>query len=245
MVASLKGKVAIVTGGAVRVGRAITLALADTGCDVFVHYGRSAGSAEETCAEAARSGVKVAAHSADLGDPDAVLGIVPAAIKQFGRIDILVNSAAIFPDEGLMETTPDSWDEQFGVNLRAPFFLCQTFASALGAGREGSIINILDARIFRPGGDHLAYRLTKSALAAMTEGLARELAPQIRVNAVALGAILPPPGEDEQYLEKIARDRVPLRRFGSPDLVAANVVHLLEQTFVTGVTIRLDGGEFL
>ncbi len=108
-----------------------------------------------------------------------------------------------------------------------------------------SIVNVLDARIFRPAGDHIAYRLTKSGLLTMTESLAQALAPRIRVNAVALGAILPPPGEDEAALDRIARARVPLRRSGSVDFVAANVLHLLTQPFLTGVTIRLDGGEFL
>jgi len=245
MQADLQGKVAVVTGGAVRVGKAITLALAEAGCNIFVHYGRSSAPAAQTRAEAERCGVEVETYGADLSDASAVLGVIPAVLNRFGRVDILVNNAAVFPNEGLTDTDIDSWEQQFAINLRAPFFLCQAFEKALGDEAQGGIVNVLDARIFRPAGDHIAYRLTKSGLLTMTESLAQALAPRIRVNAVALGAILPPPGEDEAALDRLASARVPLRRSGSVDFVAANVLHLLTQPFLTGVTIRLDGGEFL
>jgi NAD(P)-dependent dehydrogenase (short-subunit alcohol dehydrogenase family) len=131
------------------------------------------------------------------------------------------------------------------INLRAPFFLSQAFARQLPPGAPGQIINVTDARVLRAGYDYLAYRLTKSALVTLTRALALELAPQIRVNAVALGAILPPPGEDERYLQQLAQERVPLRRTGSAEIVAANVLHLLQQPFLTGVIFPIDGGEFL
>jgi NAD(P)-dependent dehydrogenase (short-subunit alcohol dehydrogenase family) len=129
--------------------------------------------------------------------------------------------------------------------LRSAFLLCQAFASQIPEDGHGAIVNISDARIYRPGTKHLAYRLTKSALLGMTENLALELAPRIRVNALALGAILPPPEKDQSYLDQLAQEKVPLRRSGSAEIVAENVIHLLEQDFITGDTIKLDGGQFL
>ena len=144
---------------------------------------------------------------------------------------ILINNAAIFEPGGLAEATLGQWEQQMGINLRAPFFHSQAFARQLPAGAEGQIVNIADARVLRPGADHLVYRLTKSALVSLTQALALELAPRIRVNAVALGAILPPPGDDEAYLQALAQRRVPLRRAGNPEMVAVNVLHLLRQPF--------------
>ncbi|HSM58668.1 MAG TPA: SDR family oxidoreductase [Candidatus Sulfomarinibacteraceae bacterium] len=242
---NLRGKVAVVTGGAVRVGRAIALALADAGCDLLIHYGRSQEPAQQTKADAEASGVRAVTHAADLADPAAVQGVIPAALEQLGRVDILVNSAAIFLEGNLAATSLEDWDKQFAINLRAPFLLSQALAQHTPADGEAQIINVTDARVFRPAPDHFAYRLTKSALVTMTETLALDLAPRIRVNAVALGAIMPPPGEDEAYLQKLAQEQVPLRRAGSAAIVADNVLHLARQRFVTGVTLKLDGGQFL
>jgi pteridine reductase len=245
MAGELAGKRALVTGGAIRVGRAIVLALAEAGCDVVIHYGSSTGPAEETAAEAAAFGAQVHTLRADLARYDEAETLLPAAARTAGPIDILVNNAAIFEAGGLAEANGPQWEREMAINLRAPFFLSQAFVRQLPAGREGQIVNITDARVLRAGSDHLVYRLTKSALVTLTRALALELAPQVRVNAVALGAILPPPGEDESYLQQLAQERVPLRRAGSAELVAANVLHLLQQPFLTGVILPLDGGEFL
>lgn len=242
----LHGKVALVTGGAVRVGRALTLALAEAGCAVVVHYGRSAESARQTAADAAALGVETALVSADLRHADAADTIFAAAARHFSHVDILVNSAAIFPEDDALDVTDaDRWDTLFAINLRAPYLLTQAFARQLPPGTPGRIININDARVFRPETDHFVYRLTKEGLLTMTHMAAQALAPHITVNAVALGAILPPPGQDDAYLQAIADTRIPLRRAGNADIVARNVIHLLRQDFVTGVTIKLDGGEFL
>ncbi len=245
--AELHGKVALVTGGAIRVGRAISMALAQAGCDLFIHYNHSAEAAREVQAGAREAGVRAEIYPTDLLDSFAAGGVVAAAREAFGRVDILVNSAALFLEGDLRSTTLDAWERQFSINLRAPFLLSREFAAQthFSPTEPGNIVNVNDARIFRPGVDHFAYRLTKSALLAMTEGLALELAPDIRVNGVALGAILPPPGKDEQYLARLALERVPLQRPGNAQLVAENVLHLLRQPFITGHTIRLDGGEFL
>jgi NAD(P)-dependent dehydrogenase (short-subunit alcohol dehydrogenase family) len=242
----LNGKVAVITGGAVRVGRALTLALAEAGCHVFIHYGRSAQPAQETAAEAEKFGVKTAVFSANLADTAATQQIIPQAVAALGQVDILINNAAIFLEEdSFTHTGPDLWQKLFAVNLQAPYLLSQAFVQQLPADQSGKIININDARLNRPLPDHFVYRLTKGGLWQMTEMLAHELAPRITVNAVALGAILPPPGADDSYLQQIADERIPLQRSGNVQIVAQNVLHLLRQDFLTGVTIPLDGGEFL
>ncbi|MBE2199115.1 MAG: SDR family oxidoreductase [Anaerolinea sp.] len=242
----LRGKTALVTGGAIRVGRAIALALAEAGCNLFVHYGRSADEAIATQRAAQEFGVMAHIYSADLSDVAAVQAIVPAAQAQFGRVDILVNSAAIFPEEDSFEGTDLAlWEQLFAINLRAPFLLSRAFAAQIPADGQGRIVNVNDGRIRRPAPDHFVYRFSKGGLWQMTEMLAQELAPRITVNQVALGAILPPPGQDWEYLQRIADQRIPLRRHGNAQMVAANVLHLLRQDFLTGVTIPIDGGEFL
>jgi len=242
----LNGRVAIVTGGAIRVGRAITLALAGAGCHVFIHYGSSAGPALETKAAAEALGVRAVSHSANLASVDEVEGVVSAAVRAFGPIDILVNSAAIFPeDDGFSTTDAGGWELLMGVNLRAPYLLSRAFAEQVSANERGAIVNVLDARVRQPDVDHFVYRLSKSTLWTLTEMMALELAPRIRANGVALGAILPPPGKEQQYLDDLAREKVPLQRAGSPEIVAENVLHLLRQDFLTGVVIPIDGGQFL
>jgi len=242
----LKGKVTVVTGGAVRVGRALTLALAGEGCHVFIHYGRSAGPAQQTAAEARKLGVEAHIHRANLAEAEETQSVIPAAVERFGRVDILINSAAIFPEEDSFSTTDLSlWEKLFAINLRAPFLLSRAFGSQVPAEGEGKIVNVLDARLRRPAPDHFVYRLTKGGLWHMTEMLAHELAPRITVNGVALGAILPPPGADRSYLDSLAQTQVPLKRAGSAEIVADNVLHLLHHDFLTGVVIPIDGGQFL
>ena len=131
------------------------------------------------------------------------------------------------------------------INLRAPFLLSRLFAEQVPADGRGAIVNILDARIYRPAGDHFAYRIAKAGLAAMTEMLAQDLAPRITVNGVAPGAMLPPPGKDAEWLRRLGEKRVPLKRPGNPLDVAESVLFLLMEDFLTGCILRLDGGEYL
>jgi NAD(P)-dependent dehydrogenase (short-subunit alcohol dehydrogenase family) len=243
--ANLEGRRALITGGAVRIGRAIALALARHGCDVFIHFATSGDAAHAVCAEARSLGVRAACGRADLAAAQQARELVPTAARALGHIDILVNSAAVFLEGDATETTLEAWDGQFALNLRAPFLLSQAFAQCLPPDTAGDIVNIVDARIRRPATDHFAYRLTKSALADMTELLALTLAPRIRVNALALGAMLPPPGRDEGYVERLASSSIPLGRAGGPAMVGENVLHLLRQDFITGVVLPIDGGEFL
>jgi pteridine reductase len=240
----LEGMVALVTGGAVRIGRALALALAGRGAAVAVHYGNSAAAAAETVAAIQDFGGRAEAFQADLRDISLAERLMEQAAKRLGRVDIMVNSAAVFETKGLLDTTEPIWDEQFTVNLKAPFFLSRAFARQARNGRPGQIINIADWRAIRPDPQSIAYSLTKAGIVAMTKGLAVALAPDIRVNAIAPGSILPPPGQDEAYLEEIGR-RTPLQRHGSTEELARALLYLVTAEFVTGQVLFVDGGEHL
>jgi pteridine reductase len=240
----IKGKVAIVTGGAVRLGKALALALAEEGAYLVVHYGRSAGPAQETVRQIQTLGTGAVAIQADLSQPSTLGSIIERAVDRFGQVDILVNSAAIFEHGTWRDTTEESWDRHFTINLKSPFFLSQAFAAHVGGERAGHIVNIADWRGFRPGTDHIAYMLTKAGLIAMTKSLALALAPNIQVNAIAPGLILPPPGQDETYLQQRAH-QIPAQRFGSPDEIAKAMIFLVRSDFVTGELITVTGGQHL
>lgn len=237
----LKGAGALVTGGAHRLGRAFSLALAEAGADVALHYGRSAEAAQETAAEIEGLGSGVSLHQADLNDPDSWAGLVSEASQALGGLRVLVNSAAGFPKDALESISHEQWDRTLSLNLTAPVFLTQAFAGQVSDDEEGAVVNITDWRMERPYPDHFSYTIAKAGLAAFTEAAAVALAPRVRVNAVALGAILPPPGRDSSYLRELAQD-IPLRRTGSPTDVAAAVIHLLTNDFITGQVLRVSGG---
>ncbi len=244
----LTGKVALITGGGIRVGRALVLALAQAGCDVFIHYGRSAASAAAVKAKAESFGVRAVTYSANLAHAAATETIVPAAVEAFGRVDILINSASIFPEsDRFRQLDVNLWDEIFAINLRAIFQLSQGFAQQIPADRCGKIININDARIPRPKPNNFAYRLTKRALWDMTEMLALELAPRITVNGLALGQILEPPDapDPQKFMEEFAQQHIPLKIPGNTQVVTDSALFLLQQDFLTGATLRLDGGEYI
>jgi len=191
-------------------------------------------------------GITLALARAGCHVEKATQAIIPLAQEQFHKLDILINNAAIFPEtDTFTETDMALWERMLAVNLRAPFLLSRAFAAQIATNGVGKIVNITDSRVRRPGTDHFVYRLTKGGLWQMTEMLALELAPRISVNAVALGAILPPQGKDRGYLENIAKERVPLKRAGSPEDVAESVLYLLGQDFLTGTVLPVDGGESL
>ncbi len=241
----LSGKAAIVTGGAVRLGRAFTLALARAGCKVCLHYSRSCASAEETSRAAGALGAQIVAVQADFTRPaEAARTVFQAARDAFGDVDVLVNSAAIFEPDRLIDVTEEHFDRHVNINLKAPFFLCREFALHHVSGRPGHIVNIADWRAERPGTGYLVYTLSKAALVAMTKSLAQELAPDIRVNAIAPGSILPPPGKTEADLAELV-GQIPLGRFGSPEHLADVLLFLLNSDFITGAVIHVTGGQEL
>lgn len=234
---------ALVTGGATRVGKALSLALADSGANVFVHYNSSAGPAEETAGEIEALGQKSGIGAANLSDPSVVDGLMSTATEALGPISILVNSASGFPKDTLADVTLEGFHAALGLTLASPIFLTQAFAAALGEA-EGAVVNITDVKTMRPYKDHFSYVIAKGGIDTFTRAAARYLAPRIRVNAVALGVILPPPGEDDFYAEKLA-SKLPLGRVGGTEPVAAAMLALIKNDFMTGEIVRVDGGGHL
>lgn len=237
----LRGKAALVTGAARRLGRAIALGLAERGADVVVHYHRSAAEAEDTVRRAAEYGVRSVALAADLAHSGQASELLERAEAALGPIDALVNNAATFGSGTLDSTRREEWDQHLAVNLSAPFALAQAFGRRR-SGRPGAVVNLLDWRALRPGADHFAYTVSKAALASMTRSLAAALAPAVRVNGLALGAILPPEGEPAPDIVK----RIPLGRWGTPAEVVHAVIFLIAGSdFMTGSIVHLDGGRHL
>ena len=247
----LDDAVALVTGSARRVGRAILLELAAAGAHVVVHN-RAGGEEAERAAEEARAlGVDAAAFAADLADPDAIRDLFGAIRERFGRLDVLVNGAARFDAEPLEAVTAASWDATMAVNLRAPLLCAQAAAPLMrrASRREGDaalIVNVGDLSGIHPWRGYVQHGVSKAGLLHLTRILARELAPDIRVNALVPGAILPPPGMDDRgdAWQAVAR-RVPLERTGEASDVARAVRFLAESPFVTGAVLAVDGGEGL
>jgi pteridine reductase len=238
---SLLGKVALVTGGAVRLGRAISLALASQGADIILHYHSSAVQARALADEIQGRGRKCLAVGMDLSQAETPQALFDAIHPTFPAVDILVNSAAVFPPGSLTDTTAQQWDTVFNVNLRAPFLLAQRFAAQTSLG---NIINIIDGRISSADPNHIAYAVSKAGLAYLTKTLAVALAPNIRVNGIAPGAILPPVGAPGNALESL-KATIPLQRLGSPDDIAHAVLFFLASPYVTGDILPVTGGQFL
>ena len=241
----LRGKTALVTGGGIRLGRAIVKMLAQEGCNVAIHYNRSQKEAEEIRQEALNFGVNAEIFPFDLYDFENLDNLVAAVNEKMGTIDILVNNAGNYKKASGLETNLGVLHNSFNVNLFAPWWLIKAFAKQLPEGQHGKIINICDAGIFSTKADHFAYRLTKKALAEMTRMFALELAPNITVNAIAPGIMLPLAGYEHLDMEKVAGNKVPLKRIGSPEIIAENALHILRQDFMTGSIIKIDGGEYI
>jgi NAD(P)-dependent dehydrogenase (short-subunit alcohol dehydrogenase family) len=231
----------LVTGGAKRIGRAIALALAGRGYSIALHYGSSKGEAEELQSKIEALNVRCRLFECDLSDMKKVAALVPSVLERFPDLEILVNNASLFVPKRYLETTEDFFDRLFTVNLKAPFFLARDFARQV---KRGQIINLLDTKITKNLREHFVYALTKKALADFTRMAARELAPEIRVNGICPGLILSPAGEDPGYLERAA-ERIPIGRPGNPEHIASALCFLIENPFVTGELLFVDGGEHL
>jgi NAD(P)-dependent dehydrogenase (short-subunit alcohol dehydrogenase family) len=212
----ITNRVAVVTGGAKRVGKAIALGLAASGADVFIHYNSSAGPAEETLGEIEAMGRRGAIGSVNLGDPAAAPDLVAMARRTLGEVSILINSASGFATDTIVDVTLEGWRRSQDLTLASPVFLTQAFAAALDAESTGAVVNITDVRTLSPYQKHFSYVIAKGGIDTFTRAAALGLAPQIRVNAVALGVILPPPGEDAEYVEDLAA-QLPLQRAGGTD----------------------------
>jgi pteridine reductase len=242
----LEGKVVLVTGAGVRVGRAIAEAAGRAGASVAVHFHASEAQADETLRAVRADGNRAARFRADLSDPAAAEPLAAAVETELGPIAALVNSAAIFDRAPFAETSTEVLERQWAINARGPYLLTQAVARRMLARGGGDVVNVLDI-----GGVHAwwrgysAYCMTKAAMAALTRCLALELAPAIRVNGVAPGTVLPPESTTPEALEAL-RAATPQQRLGSPEDVARTVLFLLTgPAYVTGQIIAVDGGRSL
>lgn len=234
-------RVALVTGGARRVGRAFSLALADAGCDVVVNYNSSADEAARTTADIVDSGRGAVAIQADIARTADVARLMSETERLFGRLDILVNNASLFERAPIADITEDDWDRVLGVNLRAPFFLSQAAAPLLRRAGGGLIVNILDLSALQPWPSFAHHAVSKAGLLHLTRILARALAPHIRVNAIAPGTVLPP---EDAAVEDGSERRV-LDREGATEDATRALLYLVRSDFVTGECLVVDGGRML
>lgn len=242
----LKGKVALVTGAAKRVGKVIATALAARGAHVAVHYNTSKTEAEATAGELRALGVRAMTVQAELSRESDVRMMMDTVAKELGGLDVLVNNAAVFFRTPLDSVTESEWDRTLDSNLKGPF-LCSVHAGRrmLAQPEGGVIVSIADWAGVRPYTGYLPYCISKAGIITMTQGLARSLAPKVRVNAIGPGPILVPtdlpPDEAKEIMEK-----TPMKRHGSPEDIAAAVVFLVEGSdFVTGVFLPVDGGRLV
>jgi pteridine reductase len=240
---SLRGRVALVTGAAKRLGRAIALGLAREGADLALHYGKSATEASELVGEIEKSGSRAAAFSAELTNVSAIENLVDNVLRHYGRLDILINCAANFLGTKFGETTEKTWDASLDTNLKAPFFCGQAAAPHLAKSGRGVIINFADIGGLLGWGEYIPHSLSKAGIILMTRILAKELAPAVRVNAIAPGTITMP-GDPPEWQADFLR-RAPLRRTGRPDEIVDTVLYLIHSEFMTGQTLVLDGGRTL
>ena len=236
--------IALVTGAGRRIGRAIALELGRLGWSVGVHYGTSRTEAEDVVAVIASAGGTAVALAADLAHRAAVERLIPECCERLGAPSCLVNSASIFLDDRIETLDPDIWDRQQAVNLRAPVLLAKSFAAHLPAGRSGTIINIIDQRVWRLTPQYFSYTATKAGLWTVTQTLAQALAPRIRVNAIGPGPVLKSIHQSDVEFSREASATL-LARATPPEEIAAAVRFILDAPAMTGQMIALDGGQHL
>lgn len=236
-------RVALVTGGAVRLGRAISVGLARAGYDLMVTYHSSEAPGRGLQAVVRATGRRCELVRADLSEAAAAAAVIHAVRSAFGRLDLLVNSAASFEARALLDVDAEEWDAVMALNVRAPHLLVRAAAVLLRAGR-GCVVNITDLSAFQPWREHPHHAVSKAALAHLTRVQARALAPEVRVNAVAPGTVLPPDKLSAESRRALA-DAAPLSRLGTPQDVVDAVLYLARASFVTGHVLVVDGGRLL
>jgi NAD(P)-dependent dehydrogenase (short-subunit alcohol dehydrogenase family) len=234
---------AFITGAAQRVGKAVAEHLASHGWNIAIHYNRSSSDAENLAKQLGEKypRQKFATFGANLMNDSQTENLIRQVIAEMGRLDLLINNASVFDPGTIRETSPSFFDEQFGVNLRAPFILTRQFALNCS---EGLIINFTDTRITNNSNGFAAYSLAKKALWELTKMAAFELGPDFRVNAIAPGLTLPPADKDEEYLNKLAK-KIPMKRAGGLEPILKSIDFILENDYLTGQILFCDGGENL
>jgi pteridine reductase len=236
-------KVALITGGAVRIGRAIALGLAETGFDVVVNYHTSQAEARTVEGRVRELGARCLVAAGDVSDAEAVAAIAQQVEETYGRLDLLVNNASIFGKGPLLEVEDEDWDRVMEVNLKAPFLMVKAVAPLLKA-TGGSVVNLVDLGAFQPWVEHSHHAVSKAGLLHLTRVMARALAPQVRVNAIAPGAVMLP-GDYDEDARRRSRDRSALGTLGSPEDVVRTVLFLERSRFITGEVVIVDGGALL
>ncbi|HEX4633453.1 MAG TPA: SDR family oxidoreductase [Gemmatimonadales bacterium] len=241
---TLEGRAALVTGAGRRVGQAIAVGLARAGCDVAVHVHGTVDGGSYTVRQIQALGRQAAAVAADLADPGAAQSLARRAAGLLGgRLDILVNSAAIMVKQAVTDVSPESWNQTLDLNLRAPFFVTQGAVPFLRASR-GRVVNLADVAGLEPWPQYVPHCVSKAGVVMLTKGLARALAPDILVNAVAPGAVLLPDDWDDKTRAHFA-ETTPAGRLGSPEDVVQAVRYLLTADYVTGTVLVVDGGRVI
>jgi NAD(P)-dependent dehydrogenase (short-subunit alcohol dehydrogenase family) len=244
----LNEQVALVTGAAHRVGRAIALELARNGVHILVHYNSTPDDVvRNTVHEIKSLGVDAFSVQANISSSEGVEGVFEAVREQFGRLDILVNSASVFPKGTLLETTLEEWEQTLDVNLTAPFLCTQAAVRMMRQNTPpgGAIINICDRGSVVPWAERAAHGVSKAGLWMLTQTSAMNFAPDIRVNGVLPGPVMAPPGMPDERWQQIGRDQTLLQRVGNAEDVARAVVYLARESYITGSLIYVNGGEHL
>jgi len=241
----LRGRTAVVTGSAVRVGRQICLELASRGANVVVNYRTSATAAEELVGQLTSMGVGALAIQGDVSQSADIERISEEARARFGKVDVLVNNASIFPKTPIDSLTEREWDDSIAVNLKGPFLCCLEFGRRMAAADGGVIINLADWAAYRPYPEYLPYLVAKGGIITMTMAFAKELAPRVRVNAIAPGPIAPPLDLRPEEVEE-SRAGTLVGHWGAPIDIAKAAVFLIEGSdFITGAILPVDGGRLV
>lgn len=237
----MKNRSALITGGAKRLGQAIALSLAEKGYHIALHCHHSKNEAEKTAKKIKQHGVKCHIYLADLNQNDDMLSLIPNVLQDLPDLCLLINNASIFERGHLMDTDIDLFDRTWNINLKVPFFLSRDFADYRA---KGHIINMLDTKISKPLLSYFIYSLSKITLSEFTKMAARELGPNIRVNGICPGLILPSKDTAQEAFVSMG-SKIPLKGTGDPSRIVSAVHYLIENTFVTGETLFVDGGEHL